>query len=273
MLGHTPHRTPLKRVSQGSLFALSRSGNNPDAPHGLGFIEPVMAELIDEVETLQANVEGLRNLGNSLKTFNESFASWLYVMDMNALTVDWPQAPTDASFRLAKRRREEIARLAEESVLKAASAAPPPPDSEADKTTFTENQESETTYTTNATTRNASTSIAKSASTGIPKKKAKPKLTAKEKKERLLSLEKTIMSLPLEFRGSDPARGLRRNMESVIEFMMDSDGRGIKLIEIIRPPDLNQARVNKCLIALVNRKIVQKENSTGTVLYHWTGLS
>src|SRR5260221_11380521 len=27
-------------------------------------------------------------------------------------------------------------------------------------------------------------------------------------------------------------------------------------------PDLNQARVNKCLIALVNRKIVTKDNST-----------
>lgn len=91
MPGHTPHRTPLRRISHGSLFALSRSGNNPDAPHGLGFIEPVMAELVDEVEVLQANVEGLRNLSESLKTFNENFASWLYVMDMNALTVDWPQ--------------------------------------------------------------------------------------------------------------------------------------------------------------------------------------
>lgn len=97
MPGHTPHRTPLKRVSQGSLFALSRSGNNPDAPHGLGFIEPVMAELVDEVEALQANVEGLRKLSNSLKTFNESFASWLYVMDMNALTVDWPQVSPDTA--------------------------------------------------------------------------------------------------------------------------------------------------------------------------------
>lgn len=50
-----------------------------------------MAELVDEVEALQTNVEGLRNLSNSLKTFNESFASWLYVMGMNALTVGWPQ--------------------------------------------------------------------------------------------------------------------------------------------------------------------------------------
>ena len=32
--------------------------------------------------------------------------------------------------------------------------------------------------------------------------------------------------------------------------------------DLIKPPDLNQARVNKCLIALVNRKIVTKENST-----------
>jgi DASH complex subunit DAM1 len=56
-----------------------------------------MAELVDEVEALQANVEGLRNLSNSLKTFNESFASWLYVMDMNALTVDWPQVSPGTS--------------------------------------------------------------------------------------------------------------------------------------------------------------------------------
>lgn len=34
------------------------------------------------------------------------------------------------------------------------------------------------------------------------------------------------------------------------------------VIEMIVPPDLNQARVNKCLIALVNRKIVTKDNST-----------
>jgi len=32
--------------------------------------------------------------------------------------------------------------------------------------------------------------------------------------------------------------------------------------DLIKPPDLNQARVNKCLIALVNRKVVQKESST-----------
>ncbi|KAI6021893.1 hypothetical protein BKA83DRAFT_4289448 [Pisolithus microcarpus] len=91
MASHTPHRTPLKWISQGSLFALSRSGRNSDSPHGLGFLEPVMSELVDEAEALQANVDRLRKLSQLLKTFNESFASFLYVMDMNALTMDWPQ--------------------------------------------------------------------------------------------------------------------------------------------------------------------------------------
>ncbi|KAG2752773.1 hypothetical protein P692DRAFT_20871090 [Suillus brevipes Sb2] len=105
----------------------------------------------------QANVEGLSNLSNSLKTFNESFVSWLYVMDMNGLTVDWPQAPTNTlsswlgnkqvhcelihyAFKIdATYLLEENTYLAEEAALKA--AVPPPSDSEADKTTFAETQE------------------------------------------------------------------------------------------------------------------------------------
>lgn len=91
MPGQPPHRTPLRRVSQGSLFALSRSGAYPDAPHGLGFLEPAMTEFIDETEALQANVENLKQLSDSLTTFNESFATWLYLMDMHSLTTYWPQ--------------------------------------------------------------------------------------------------------------------------------------------------------------------------------------
>ena len=40
-----------------------------------------------------------------------------------------------------------------------------------------------------------------------------------------------------------------------------------KVTDLIAPPDLNQARVNKCLIALVNRKIVLKENSTVCIIF------
>ncbi|KAF8556846.1 hypothetical protein OG21DRAFT_1506059 [Imleria badia] len=268
----TSHRTPLRRVSQGSLFALSRSEHDPDAPHGLGFIEPVMSELVDEAEALHANVDSLRRLSDSLTSFNESFASWLYVMDMNALTTDWLQAPTDVSFQLAKKRAEEDAR----AIAEAAKAPPPPPTApdastvtDADKTTYNETTDCEATFTTALTSTSANTKSA--LPKAVAKKKGKPKLTAKEKKERMMAIEKIIICLPLEFRGSDA--GLRRNMETVIEFMIDSDGRGVKLLELITPPDLNQARVNKCLIALVNRKIVHKDSASGTVLYHWHGLS
>lgn len=51
-----------------------------------------MSEFVDETEALQANIEGMKNLSDSLAKFNESFASWLYIMNMNALTIDWPQA-------------------------------------------------------------------------------------------------------------------------------------------------------------------------------------
>jgi len=270
MTSHTPHhRTPLRRVSQGSLFALSRSHQNPDAPHGLGFIQPALSELVDEAEALHANVDSLRRLSDSLRSFNESFASWLYAIDMNALTTDWLQAPTDASFHLADKRAEQDARAA----VEAANAAPPPPASDAsaipdvDKTTCNETTDYET-----ASSAVISTSAANKSdpvSRAVPKKKGKPKLTAKERKERMMAIERIIMSLPLEFRGSDP--GLRRNMEMVIEFMIDSDGCGVKLVELIKPPDLNQARVNKCLIALVNRKIAHKDSASGSVLYYWRG--
>ncbi|KAI6095152.1 hypothetical protein F5141DRAFT_1013824, partial [Pisolithus sp. B1] len=81
----------IKLISQGSLFALLPSGHNSDAPHGLGFLEAVMSELVNEAEALQADVGVLRKLSQSLETFNESFASFLYVMNMNALPADWLQ--------------------------------------------------------------------------------------------------------------------------------------------------------------------------------------
>ncbi|KAI0312064.1 DASH complex subunit Dam1-domain-containing protein [Amylostereum chailletii] len=264
MPGPTPHRTPLRRVSQGSLSAMSRSRAHPDAPYGLGFLEPAMAELADEVDTLQTNVEGLRELGDALQTFNESFASWLYVMNMNALTVDWPQAPTENSYILAKRRAEEDAQAAY-IALQSRKHQPEPFIS--DKTTATE--DANATAAADNTVMNETMTAGKPATVKV-KKKGQLKMTAKEKKERSIAVDKAVMSLPLEFRGNDP--GLRRNVETVIEALMDNAGKGMKLIELIKPPELNQARVNKCLIAMVNRKIVTKNNSTGTVLYHWQGV-
>ncbi|KZT12604.1 uncharacterized protein LAESUDRAFT_753672 [Laetiporus sulphureus 93-53] len=268
-------RTPLRRISQGSLSRLARSGAYPDAPYGLGFLEPALSELVDEMEALNNNIQGLRALGDALGTFNESFASWLYIMNMNALTVDWPQAPTEASFALAARRADEdaAAALAALQAMQAAQASPPRPPSPNvsthDKTAYAADATEPSNDTTFAVPNTTATSSGSSAK-GPVKKKGKPKLTAKERKQRSMLIDRVVSALPLEFRGNDP--NLRRNVETVIEGFLDRPERGVALLELVKPPDLNQARVNKCLIALVNRKIVQKDNSSGAVLYHWHGL-
>ena len=58
--------------------------------------------------------------------------------------------------------------------------------------------------------------------TVVKKKGPKPKMTAREKRERGLELEKILAALPLEFRGDDP--NLRRQVESVIEKFLDNPG-------------------------------------------------
>ena len=128
----------------------------------------------------------------------------------------------------------------------------------ADKTNLSE---TDTTFTGNVT------AMTSSKPNSAPKKKAKAKLTAKEKKERSVSFlrmvtcarpesvthclcnqieaERIIACLPLEFRGSDPVcwiyvvqlviqvlinliQGLRRNMESVIGGLMYSSNQVVK---------------------------------------------
>ncbi|KAF7307662.1 hypothetical protein MKEN_01126100 [Mycena kentingensis (nom. inval.)] len=262
-----PPRTPLRRVSQSSLFAVSSA--DPDPESGTAFLDAAISELADESEQLQNTVEGLRKLSESLTTFNESFASYLYVMRMNALTIDFVQAPTENSFILSKQRMEREAIAAMEAAqakarAATAQAAREREQREAELSKTVEQPEGDTTYTAGHTTASASKSILKKKPTG------KPKLSAKQKKERSREIEKVVLCLPLEFRGSDPH--LRRHMELVIDGFFDAPNHTVKLTDLIKPPDLSQARVNKCLIALVNRKIVSKNSSTGTVLYYWQGV-
>jgi DASH complex subunit DAM1 len=166
-----------------------------------------MLEFVDETEALQGNIEGMKNLSDSLATFNESFASWLYILNMNALTTDWPQTPTDASYHFANRRMQEDTLNALEAVKLAAFTNPKPreADQPGDRTSITD---PETTFAANSTNNASGQASGKSGTTTKVKKAAKPKLTAKQKKERSIAIEKIISCLPLEFRGNDPVCSL-----------------------------------------------------------------
>ncbi|KIM75135.1 hypothetical protein PILCRDRAFT_13823 [Piloderma croceum F 1598] len=191
-----------------------------------------MSELADESETevLQAN---LKNPSDLLKSFNDSFSSWHYVMNMDALTMDWPQ-----------RQMPELVAIQSRPTAYA----------DIDKT-MTETIEHDAANTTTATALSGA-----SGKSGVKM----------EKKERNILVEKTISCLPLEFRGSDPVNHfLYLHIFLILSFAELKCTYPV--LDLIAPPDLNRARVNKCLIALINRKIVQKDNSTGTVLYRWQG--
>ncbi|KAI5114603.1 hypothetical protein M0805_005520, partial [Coniferiporia weirii] len=188
-------------------------------------------------------------LSGSLQAFNESFASYLHVMEMNALTTDWPQAPTDASYELAKKRAEDDAHAAQAALRAAAEAAMVAERSAA--AASEEALEANETAIGNTTGHGGGTRIPGGILKGsaLPKKKGKPKMTPKERRERSLAIDKAVSNLPLEFRGQDP--NLRRNVESVIELLMDNPN-GLEILNFVKPPELNQARANKCLLALIN---------------------
>ncbi|PWN35237.1 uncharacterized protein FA14DRAFT_160468 [Meira miltonrushii] len=93
----------------------------------------------------------------------------------------------------------------------------------------------------------------------------KPKITAAEKKKREAAAEQVVDLLPLDYRGGDPSA--KRLAMSVILALIAAGQKGIRINEIVRAPDLPQAKVNKCLIALVGAKQVLRRSDNG-VVYH-----
>ncbi|KAF3389083.1 DASH complex subunit DAM1 [Penicillium rolfsii] len=98
--------TPLRPSSRSSLreahgygHSISHAGYNQPAINAL---EPQFAELADSMADLEANLMHLQLMHESLTRFSESFASFLYGMNMNAFCVDFPEAPITDSFKRAK---------------------------------------------------------------------------------------------------------------------------------------------------------------------------
>ncbi|KAG8937259.1 hypothetical protein FRC03_006747 [Tulasnella sp. 419] len=258
------HRTPLRRISQGSLSALARSSSKVNGQTKLEFLAPALADLADEMAATHANIENLNKLGDALETFNESFASFLYAMKMNAFCVEWEQAPGDTSFVMAAKAAQEA------QVALASLALQPVPKDQEDATHSPADLTYATTERTIVETKHVSRVAATSTASGssIPKPGNKIKMTAKEKKQQDLKIDRIIQLLPIEFRGSD--LDLRKAMEGVVARLIESEG-GLRINEIVKA-NLPQAKVNKCLIALVNRKVVEKVANKGGALYHYRGM-
>lgn len=83
--------TPLRPSSRSSLRESGKSsiGGPSNAP--LESFEPSFAELSDSMADLEANFMHLQLMHESLARFSESFASFLYGLNMNAFCVDFPE--------------------------------------------------------------------------------------------------------------------------------------------------------------------------------------
>ncbi|OJD38075.1 dash complex subunit dam1 [Diplodia corticola] len=118
--------TPLRPTSRSSFRgsghhhdAASSSHHNRasatgHAPTALEALEPAFAELSDGMADLEANFMHLQLMHESLARFSESFAAFLYGLNMNAFCVDFPEAPLPESFhrqRLQEQAREAAARM------------------------------------------------------------------------------------------------------------------------------------------------------------------
>ncbi|KAJ5206354.1 DASH complex subunit Dam1 [Penicillium cf. griseofulvum] len=103
--------TPLRPSSRSSIREAhgygSTIGNAGYTQPAFNALEPQFAELADSMADLEANFMHLQLMHESLTRFSESFASFLYGLNMNAFCVDFPEAPIPDSFKKAKQDEEE----------------------------------------------------------------------------------------------------------------------------------------------------------------------
>jgi DASH complex subunit DAM1 len=100
--------TPLRPSSRSSFRDSARNSVQGDAASfPLNTFEPAFAELSDAVADLEANMMHFQLMHESLARFSESFASFLYGLNMNAFCVDFPEGPMTESFKRMKLKEQE----------------------------------------------------------------------------------------------------------------------------------------------------------------------
>ncbi|KAL6705275.1 DASH complex subunit dam1 [Coniothyrium glycines] len=103
--------TPLRASSRSSLRESSQRGRAASAAAGnaLDGLQDGFAELSDAMADLEQNFVQLQLMHESLARFSESFAGFLYGMNMNAFCVDFPEAPIPESFKRPQNQSDPTA--------------------------------------------------------------------------------------------------------------------------------------------------------------------
>lgn len=83
--------TPLRPSSRSSFRDSARGAGDHGSSFPLNTFEPAFAEFSDSMADLEANMMHFQLMHESLARFSESFASFLYGLNMNAFCVDFPE--------------------------------------------------------------------------------------------------------------------------------------------------------------------------------------
>ena len=287
--------TPLRRISRGSLNALSHSASKQLAAGAtpLSFLQGAMTDLAEEVGVLQLNLENVEAVHQSLHSFNENFAMYIYGLKMNAYCVEWPEAPLQDNFERAEKRiAQQAQQYAAQHSLDVAIGSQSQPqlqqqqqqqayaNTAADQTYVTTDDES--IYRTEAPIvapvkpalkstlkkpSNAATTAAGAAAkkpataTGAATAGVKPKMTLAQKKKREAYTDEIIETLPLEYRGGGNDPKQNAIAKHVCMALLAAGAKGLRIVDIVKNPEMSQAKINKTLIALVAAKHVVKASN------------
>ena len=251
-----------------------------------------MTDLSEEVGVLQLNLENVEAVHESLHSFNENFAMYIYGLKMNAYCVEWPEAPLHDNFERAEKRIAQQAQqyAAQHNLDLAIGSQPQQQQQQAylggnnnanlagDQTYVTTDDES--IYRNEAPIAAPAKPVLKSAlkkpsnaaSAATTAKKpaattpaagagVKPKMTLAQKKKREAYTDEIIETLPLEYRGGGNDPKQNAIAKHVCMALLAAGGKGLRIAEIVKNPEMSQAKINKTLIALVAAKHVVKTSN------------
>ncbi|GAA98515.1 uncharacterized protein L969DRAFT_18175 [Mixia osmundae IAM 14324] len=242
---HVRPTTPIRRISRGSLSALSasRSGAN-GAP--LAHLESVFGELRDAMEDYSSHMASLCEINNGLDRFNQAFAGYLYGLKMNAYTTEYSEAPAKISYELAAQRHASQQQAQQQPT----AAQQPPPKEEPPSTTVT--------ATTSAPAQRGRVTSGTRGRGGAP---SSGRNAAAAEKKALAAFAGTILdTLPIKYREQEPHRS---EMQSVI-ILLKRKPEGMSVAEITASdPKIASHRANQCLLALVAAKHATKSTNGG----------
>ena len=94
--------TPLRPSSRSSLRDSQGHGASGSSEFPLDSLQGAFGDFADSMADLEANFMHLQMMHESLSRFNESFASFLYGINMNAFCVDFHEVRAIAMFVCAR---------------------------------------------------------------------------------------------------------------------------------------------------------------------------